>query len=382
MSKPNLHLVPPEYIRRQTLANAERFIVPELKEWDQKISGAQEKMKELEHQLFLEIRSKVLEQLHLLQEAAKGLGILDALTSLGEVAVRYRWIRPTVTESQELNIQAGRHPVVELQLPPGQFVENDAFLDAQENQLLALTGPNMAGKSTAIRQVALIVLLAQMGSFVPATSARIGLVDRIFTRIGARDDLARGESTFMVEMIEMAQILQAATDRSLLILDEVGRGTSTFDGVSLAWAICEHLVAGPVRPRTLFATHYHELTQLEGEFSGVKNYTITVRETPEGILFLRKVVRGRSDRSYGIHVAQLAGIPKTVTERAGRILKVLENENTEATRLIEGRGEGNDEGELPTHPVLEELQRMKVEGLTPLEALNRLHELKQKLREV
>jgi len=326
VSKPNLHLAPPEYQRRQTLVNAERFVVPELVQWDEKISGAQEKIKELEYRLFMEVRDRVLGDLAGLQAAARAVGELDALASLAFTAVRNQWVRPQVSDSLELEIEGGRHPVVEAMLPAGKFVENDTFLDGAGQQLIVLTGPNMAGKSTYIRQTALIVLLAQTGSFVPAKSARIGLVDRIFTRVGARDDLARGESTFMVEMIEMAQILGAATDKSLLILDEVGRGTSTFDGVSLAWAICEHLAAGPVRPRTLFATHYHELIQLEQEFPSVKNFTTLVRETPDGILFLRKVAPGGSDRSYGIHVARLAGIPVGVTQRAEEILKVLESE--------------------------------------------------------
>ena len=320
VSKANLHLLPPEYVRKQTLANAERFVVPELTQWDERISGAQEKMKELEQELFQEVRGRVLEGLAPLQACGRAAAILDALASLAFVAVQKRWVRPELADSLELSIQGGRHPVVEAMLPAGQFVENDAFLDAEGHQIILLTGPNMAGKSTTIRQVALIVLLAQIGSFVPADSARIGWVDRILTRIGARDDLARGESTFMVEMIEMAHILQSATSRSLLILDEVGRGTSTFDGVSLAWAICEHLSSGRVRPRTLFATHYHELIRLEESIGGIKNYTMQVRETPEGIVFLRKVARGSSDRSYGIHVAKLAGIPRTVTERAEQIL--------------------------------------------------------------
>ncbi|MDO8729753.1 MAG: DNA mismatch repair protein MutS [Candidatus Omnitrophota bacterium] len=326
VSKLNLHRVPPEYQRRQTLANAERFVVPELVQWDEKISGAQEKIKDLEVRLFMEVRDRVLGDLAGLQAVARAVGELDALASLAFTAVRNQWVRPQVSDSLELEIKGGRHPVVEAMLPAGKFVENDAFLDGAGQQLIVLTGPNMAGKSTYLRQTALIVLLAQTGSFVPAKSARIGLVDRIFTRVGARDDLAHGESTFMVEMIEMAQILGAATGKSLLILDEVGRGTSTFDGVSLAWAICEHLAAGPVRPRTLFATHYHELIQLEREFPSVKNFTTLVRETPDGIFFLRKVAPGGSDRSYGIHVARLAGIPASVTQRAEEILKVLESE--------------------------------------------------------
>ena len=327
MTKPNLHLVPAEYTRRQTLANAERFVVPELQQWDERITGAREKIENLEYELFQQLRARVLEELSPLQESARAAGTLDALVSLAVTAAEKRWVRPELMETAELRIEGGRHPVVEAMLPTGQFVENDTFLDGGEQQLIVLTGPNMAGKSTLLRQTALIVLLAQTGSFVPARKARIGLVDRIFTRIGARDDLARGESTFMVEMVEVAQILQSATSRSLLILDEVGRGTSTFDGVSLAWALCEHLVQGPVRPRTLFATHYHELVQLEGRLSGIKNYTVSVRETPEGIVFLRKVVPGGCDRSYGIHVAQLAGVPRKVTGRAAEILKVLEAEN-------------------------------------------------------
>ena len=321
VSKPNLPAVPSHYVRRQTLANAERFIVPELKEWDERLSSAQARMKALEYEIFQQVRAEVLKCLSPLQVMAKAMGTLDALGSLASVAVQKGWIRPVLTESCEIEIQGGRHPVVEAALPTGQFVENDTLLNDQDQQLIVLTGPNMAGKSTYIRQVAQIVLLSQIGSFVPADRARIGVVDRIFTRMGASDDLSRGESTFMVEMVEMAQILQLCTPASLLILDEVGRGTSTFDGVSLAWAICEQLVSGNRRPRTLFATHYHELIQLEAEFQAIKNYTMQVKETAEGIVFLRKVTRGGSDRSYGIHVAKLAGIPSGVTERAAQILE-------------------------------------------------------------
>lgn len=408
VTKPNLHLVPAEYTRRQTLANAERFVVPELQQWAEKIIGAEDRTRELEYQLFLEVRGRVLERLEPLQASARAVGTLDGLASLAFTAARNGWVRPEIADSMELSIEGGRHPVVEQMLPAGQFVENDALLDEEGNQLLLLTGPNMAGKSTYIRQVGLIVLLAQIGSFVPAKSARVGLVDRIFTRIGARDDLARGESTFMVEMVEMAQILQAATRRSLLILDEVGRGTSTFDGVSLAWAICEHLARGEVRPRTLFATHYHELIQLEEAFPSVKNYTMAVRETSEGIVFLRRVARGGSDRSYGIHVAQLAGIPRAVTDRAGEILHVLETENAQATDVLR-RATGPDAGgpsavRPPTHSfssprgagaaaeaspqrhpspgawaLLDEIRTLDVEGMTPLEALNKLAEWKKRL---
>jgi DNA mismatch repair protein MutS len=388
ISKGSLHLVPPDYIRRQTLANAERFVVPELKEWDEKISGAQDKIKALEYEIFSRIRETILQELQPLQAMSRGIGVLDALASLAITALNKRWVRPTVVETGELMIEGGRHPVVEAMLPSGKFVENDAFLDSAENQLVVLTGPNMAGKSTYIRQIGLIVILAQIGSYVPAKSARIGLVDRIFTRIGASDDLASGESTFMVEMVETANILQKATSRSLLILDEVGRGTSTFDGVSIAWAICEYLVQGTHRPRTLFATHYHELTQLEDHFSSIKNYNITVRETKDDIIFLRKVVRGGSDRSYGIHVARLAGIPQVVTQRARKILDVLESENTEATQIIEGKRNKKKaetqqtlfEWSQQNHPVLEELRNMTVEGLTPLQALNKLAEWTDRLK--
>ncbi|MBI4549405.1 MAG: DNA mismatch repair protein MutS [Candidatus Omnitrophica bacterium] len=394
VSKANLHLVPENYIRRQTLANAERFVVPELKDWDQKISGAQDKIKSLEYEIFNEIRAKILEELVPLQSMSKALGGLDALASLAVIARQRKWVRPTVVESGELLIEGGRHPVVEAMLPQGQFVANDTFLDRAENQLVVLTGPNMAGKSTYIRQVGLIVLLAQIGSYVPAAKARIGLVDRIFTRIGASDNLAGGESTFMVEMVETAQILQAATSRSLLILDEVGRGTSTFDGVSIAWAICEHLVQGAARPRTLFATHYHELTQLEKHFGGIKNFNLTVKETRDGIVFLRKVVPGGSERSYGIHVATLAGIPRSVTDRARQILAVLESESGEATQIIEGKkdrsgaAEKNRQpglfdawaGTVTDHPLLNEIREMGLDGMTPLEALNRIAAWKERLR--
>lgn len=393
ISKSNLHLVPQDYIRRQTLANAERFIVPELKTWDEKISGAEDRIKMMEYQIFNEIREQILVELAELQVMARAIGTFDALASLSVVALQRSWVRPVVSSADELAIQGGRHPVVEVMLPSGQFVENDTLLNGSDNQLIVLTGPNMAGKSTYIRQVAQIVLLSQIGAYVPAREARVGLVDRIFTRIGATDDLARGESTFMVEMLETANILQSATSRSLLILDEVGRGTSTFDGVSIAWAICEFLAQGSSRPRTLFATHYHELTQLEDHFAGIKNYNILVRETKDGIVFLRKVVRGGSDRSYGIHVARLAGIPEAVTKRAGEILKILESENTQATQIIERKNEGRrtrDEGRkskqpslfdspMPENPLLGEIRQFDLNAATPLEAINKIAEWKKQL---
>jgi DNA mismatch repair protein MutS len=391
VSRSYLGQVPENYIRRQTLANAERFIVPELKEWDEKISGAQDKIKMLEYQIFLEIRAKVLEDLAVLQSMAKAVGTLDVLMSLSRIALEKKWVRPAVSDDKTLSIHGGRHPVVESMLPAGKFVENDGLLDSDKNQLVVLTGPNMAGKSTYIRQMAHIVLLAQMGSFVPAKTAQIGLVDRIFTRIGASDDLARGESTFMVEMLETAHILQEATDRSLLILDEVGRGTSTFDGVSIAWAICEYLAQGKTRPRTLFATHYHELTQLEDHFQSIKNYKMTVKETKDGIVFLRKVARGASERSYGIHVAELAGIPGEVTRRAKEILAILESENTEATQIIEAKKVRSSKKIAEAGPTLfdvsiqkpsaieEEINKLDANQLTPMEALQKISEWKNKL---
>jgi DNA mismatch repair protein MutS len=391
VSRSYLGQVPENYIRRQTLANAERFIVPELKEWDEKISGAQDKIKMLEYQIFLEVRAKVLEDLGALQTMAKAVGMMDALMSLSRIALEKKWVRPEVSDDKTLSIHGGRHPVVESMLPAGKFVENDGLLDSDKNQLVVLTGPNMAGKSTYIRQMAHIVLLAQMGSFVPAKTAHIGLVDRIFTRIGASDDLARGESTFMVEMLETAHILQEATERSLLILDEVGRGTSTFDGVSIAWAVCEYLAQGKTRPRTLFATHYHELTQLEDHFQGIKNYKMTVKETKDGIVFLRKVARGASERSYGIHVAELAGIPGEVTQRAKEILAILESENTEATQIIEAKKPKASRKVAESGPTLfdavaerpseveEELKKMDADRLTPMEALQKISAWKIKL---
>ncbi len=393
ISRTNLQSVPENYIRRQTLANAERFIVPELREWDEKISGAQDKIKALEYQIFLDIRNQILSDLAPLQEMAKAIGILDALISLARTASEKRWTLPEVKEDKVLSVRGGRHPVVESMLPSGRFVENDCFMDCEKNQLILLTGPNMAGKSTYIRQIAHIVLLAQMGSFVPAQSCQIGLVDRIFTRIGASDDLARGESTFMVEMLETAHILQEATERSLLILDEVGRGTSTFDGVSIAWAICEFLAQSKNRPRTLFATHYHELTQLEEHFPGIKNYVMTVKETRDGIFFIRKVARGATDRSYGIHVAKLAGIPETVTARAKEILSILENENTEATQIIESKKPKANKKNVAQGPTLfdlleqkqslvtEELAQIDLDRLTPIEALNKIVDWKNKLKQ-
>ncbi|MDO9124331.1 MAG: DNA mismatch repair protein MutS, partial [Deltaproteobacteria bacterium] len=305
--------------------NAERFITPELKEFETKVLGAEEAICQLEYRLFEEIQKKVSEETPGLQKTASAVAVIDVLCSMAEVADRNDYCRPLIDEGEEILIQDGRHPVLERMSLSERFVPNDTLLDHQENQILIITGPNMAGKSTYLRQVAIIILLAQMGSFVPASEARIGLVDRIFTRIGALDNIMRGQSTFMVEMMETARILQQATSRSFVVLDEVGRGTSTFDGLSIAWAVVEHLHDHPLlRPRTLFATHYHELTELALTKERVKNYNVAVREWGGEIIFLRKVVEGGTNRSYGIQVARLAGLPAKVIDRAKEILSNLE----------------------------------------------------------
>jgi len=323
VTKSNLRSVPAHYVRKQTTVNGERFITPELKEMEGRILGADERARHLEAELFVQLRDEVLKELAPLQETASAIATLDAIASLSEVARLYGYCRPELTEDSRILICDGRHPVLDQSLVEEKFVPNDVELDAKENRLLIITGPNMAGKSTYIRQVALLVLMAQMGSFIPAASAEIGLVDRIFTRVGASDDLSRGQSTFMVEMNETANITNNATEKSLVILDEIGRGTSTFDGLSIAWSVAEYL-HDKIRARTLFATHYHELTELEMTRGGVKNFNVAVREWNEQIIFLRKIVRGGADKSYGIQVARLAGLPPEVINRAKEILGNLE----------------------------------------------------------
>jgi DNA mismatch repair protein MutS len=326
ITKTNLEQVPADYIRKQTLVNCERFITPELKEMEDKVLGAEEKAKALEYELFQKVRSEAVACTAIVQETARALGDLDAIATLADAACRRNYVRPVITEEPILDIRDGRHPVLDALMTDERFVPNDTCLNTTDNQLAIITGPNMAGKSTYIRQVALIVVMAHMGSFVPAGAATIGIADRIFTRIGAADDIARGQSTFMVEMVETANILNNATPRSLIILDEIGRGTSTFDGLSLAWAIAEFLHDDPAaKARTLFATHYHELTELALTKPGVKNYNIAVREWGEKIIFLRKIVQGNADKSYGIHVARLAGIPKAVIDRSREVLTNLES---------------------------------------------------------
>lgn len=325
VTKSNLGQVPSDYIRKQTLVNAERFITPELKEYENKILGAQERSLQLEYELFNEVREAVVRETEVLQKTARALAQLDVLAALAERALALIHVRPTMTDTPVLRIREGRHPIVEQMPDAERFIPNDTLLDTDENQIIIITGPNMAGKSTYIRQVALIVIMAHMGSFVPAAEAEIGIVDRVFTRVGASDDLARGRSTFMVEMQETANILNNATPRSLIVLDEIGRGTSTFDGISIAWAVAEYLHNNPhVRAKTLFATHYHELTDLALTLRGVKNYNVLVREMGDQIAFLRKIVLGAADKSYGIQVAKLAGIPVDVIERAKEILGNLE----------------------------------------------------------
>ena len=322
VTRTNLDKVPPHYIRKQTIANGERFITPELKEMEGKILGAEERSVKLEYELFQRVREEVLKWLPQIQLGAAVLSQLDVLGSFAETARLYSYCAPVVADEGKLHIRNGRHPVLEQNLAEERFVPNDTRLEA-DIQIALITGPNMAGKSTYIRQVALLTLLAHTGSFIPADEARIDLVDRIFTRIGASDDLARGQSTFMVEMCETANILNNATHRSLIVLDEIGRGTSTFDGLSLAWSIVEHL-HNQVGAKTLFATHYHELTELAGRLPRVKNFNVAVREWHEQVVFLRKIVEGGTDKSYGIQVARLAGVPKPVLERAKEILNNLE----------------------------------------------------------
>ncbi len=325
VSSANLNHVPADYIRKQTLTNAERFITPELKEHEDKILNAEEQARALEQTLFGEVCQRIVQELDAIRDTAEAIGNLDVLSTLALVAIREKYARPAIDEGTVIQIRNGRHPVVERVLGMGRFVENDSLLDRDRHQFLIITGPNMAGKSCYLRQTALIVILAQIGSFVPASSARIGIVDRLFTRIGASDNLARGESTFMVEMLEVANILHHATPHSLVLLDEVGRGTSTLDGVSIARAVAEYLSAqdGP-RPRTMFATHYHELTDLGERIAGIENLTIAVREGKGGVVFLHKIIPGATDKSYGIHVARLAGLPPAVVERAAEILDTLE----------------------------------------------------------
>jgi DNA mismatch repair protein MutS len=383
----NLKSVPADYLRKQTLTNGERYITPELKEYETKVLNAESLIEKLEATLLARVREQVAGYYPALKAMSNALAILDVSISLAEVAEGQHFVRPQIDNGVCLSIREGRHPVVEAAVGRGKFVPNDCSIDPEFQQIILLTGPNMAGKSTYMRQVALIVILAQMGSFVPCAEARIGVVDRIFTRIGAADSLARGESTFMVEMKETANILHHATRRSLILLDEVGRGTSTFDGISIAWAVAESLHDAPARPRTLFATHYHELTDLTQTKERIKNYNFAVKEWRGEIIFLRNLIEGATSHSYGIHVARLAGMPANVIARAKEILARLDGSQ-------DGRGEsfksrGRAAGDLPAQmglfnaepdPIREQLLNLDVTQMTPVEAMNVLHKLTEQAK--
>jgi len=379
ITKPNLPRVPAHFTRKQTLANAERFTSDALRNLEDQITGASLKLRNLENDLFQIIRQKVGQETVRIQAMAKRLGILDVLINFSEISTKHRYTRPELHEGGVIQITDGRHPVIEQLLIPDGFISNDALLDLEDNRLLLITGPNMAGKSTFLRQTGLIVLLAHIGCFVPASKARIGLVDRIFTRVGASDNLAGGQSTFMVEMAETARILGASTSRSLILLDEIGRGTSTYDGLSLAWSIAEYIQdRNLLGSRTLFATHYHEMTDLENHRSGIKNYTISVKEQKDNIVFLRKIIPGKADRSYGIHVAHLAGIPQSIIKRAEEVLLQLEqadlDQNTQKDLFRDV-----DRSSPHPHPIIEEMKQMDLFTMTPLEAMNKLANLKERI---
>lgn len=393
-------MVPDYYTRKQTLANAERYITPELKELEDMILGAEDKLYALEYELYCGVRDQIASQVERIQRTAKAVARLDALASLALVAERNGYVRPNINEKGVIDIKDGRHPVVERMIPNGTFIANDTYLDDKKHRISIITGPNMAGKSTYMRQTALIALMAQIGSFVPASKADIGLSDRIFTRVGASDDLASGQSTFMVEMTEVANILRNATSRSLLILDEIGRGTSTFDGLSIAWAVVEYISDSRLLgAKTLFATHYHELTELEGKISNVNNYCIAVKEKGDDIVFLRKIVKGGADKSYGIQVAKLAGVPDLVIERAKEIVEELSNEDItakvseiaakERTTKKKQKTRKYDEVDIAQmslfdtvkdDDVLEELKNIDVGNMTPIDALNTIYRLQNKLK--
>jgi len=408
VTKSYLSMVPDTYIRRQTLANCERFVTTELKEVEEKIVGAQERMFKLEYDLFLQVRKEISENITRIQKAANIISTLDVLCSFAKVAEDNNYVKPIVDNEGELNIKEGRHPVIEKMINFGEFITNDTLLDKEANRFAIITGPNMAGKSTYMRQVALITLMAQIGSFVPATEAKIGVVDKIFTRIGAADDLSMGQSTFMVEMMEVANIMKNCTSNSLVILDEIGRGTSTYDGLSIAWAVSEYMAdKEKCGAKTLFATHYHELTALEEKLDGVKNYSIAVKENGEDIIFLRKIVNGGTDESYGIHVAKLAGVNNTVIKRANQVLRTIERKGSINTKdlnkggsttnsatgcsdsgfsggVAAGTSKKQVEGQFNFYnyklaEIAHELDKIDLNELTPINALNTLVKIKEKM---
>ena len=391
VTQANLSAIPADYIRKQTLVNAERFITPELKEYEATVLTAEERIRDIEYRLFQDLRERVAAESARIQKTSEGLAIVDALASLAEVADRFNYTRPKISDSGPLRIVSGRHPVVESISRSNRFVPNDTLLDSGENQIAIITGPNMAGKSTYIRQVALITIMAQMGSFVPAEEAEIGVVDRVFSRVGASDDLSKGQSTFMVEMIETANILNNGTSRSLIILDEIGRGTSTFDGLSIAWAVAEY-ISDKVKAKTLFATHYHELTDLALLRGNIRNFNVAVREWNDQVIFLHKIVPGGADRSYGIHVARLAGLPQELLGRAREILLNLEKGEfspegmPRLAQIKKESGQGSGvRGQLeaqlplfaPRDTLREELRAVDANNMTPLQALAKIEELKR-----
>ena len=386
VTKSYLSQVPDRYVRKQTLTNAERYITEDLKNLENQILGAEEKVVNLEYNAFIEIREEIAKNIKRLQSTAMAVSELDVLTSFAQVAEDLNYCMPQVDNSGIIDIKAGRHPVIEKMSGAGSFVDNDTYLDKDENRLSIITGPNMAGKSTYMRQVALITLMAQVGSFVPASEAHIGVVDKIFTRVGASDDLSMGQSTFMVEMMEVATILKEATSNSLVILDEIGRGTSTYDGLSIAWAVAEYIAdKEKCGAKTLFATHYHELTELENQSDGIKNYSIAVKEKGEDIIFLRKIVRGGTDESYGIHVARLAGVPKVVTQKANEFLRNIEKKNVLTGKKAEKEDKKKVEGQFDMYnyklaEIAHELDKVNLNELTPIDALNTLVKIKEKMK--
>lgn len=393
-------MVPDDYIRKQTLTNAERFTTLKLKELEEVILSAEDKLFSLEYDLFTEVRDRIAGEVLRIQTTAKAVAKADVFSNLAIVAMQNNYVCPTINEKGLIEIEGGRHPVVEKMISNGLFVENDTILDNHKNRISIITGPNMAGKSTYMRQTALIVLMAQIGSYIPATKANIGIVDRIFTRVGASDDLASGQSTFMVEMTEVANILRNATSDSLLILDEIGRGTSTFDGLSIAWAVVEH-ISNPklLGAKTLFATHYHELTELEGQMESVNNYCIAVKEQGDDIIFLRKIVKGGADKSYGIQVAKLAGVPSSVIERAKEIVAELaDNDISAKAKEIARLGISKEALKIPdsvgkdkyvqmslfdavnNDDIIDEIKDLELTKMTPIDALNTLFRIQDKIK--
>ena len=384
ITKSFLSQVPENYIRKQTLTGGERFITEELKQIEDKILGSEEKVVNLEYDEFTKIRTEIARNIERLQNTANAVANIDVLADFATIAENNNYVKPEINEGTGINIINGRHPVIEKMVDNGTFVENDTYLNCDDTRVAIITGPNMAGKSTYMRQVAIIVLMAQIGCFVPAEKAEIGIVDKIFTRVGASDDLSSGQSTFMVEMNEVANILKNATPKSLVILDEIGRGTSTYDGLSIAWAVAEYIAdKEKIGCKTLFATHYHELLGLEEKVDGIKNYHVSVKEKGEDVIFLRKILEGGTDESYGIHVAKLAGVPKNVVTRANKILRSLEKdgvkikEEKESKKQVEGQF---DLFNLKLADISHELDKININELTPIDALNTLVKLKEMIK--